>query len=225
MEQVVTHYGETIQEHSVEWYKKQLLEDWSVQFIKDSLLPQLFEWSNAYKAAVELTNKKKEVDNMTTTNFKEQYTEEEEKGEAIMTEQVEIIEVEVMDEQFGAEVIFPDYCLPSEEVSKKIEKALAESNATFYGGWITFEEIEKNRYAIDLSRPTILIIGNDENEVYYMDILDYNNLASDIEYFKKRVLAYEGTLNPDFEKVELTFSNPDEDFRSVSCIESYEITR
>ena len=55
MEQVVTHYGETIQEHSVEWYKKQLLKDWSVQFIKDSLLPQLHEWSNAYKAAVELT--------------------------------------------------------------------------------------------------------------------------------------------------------------------------
>ncbi|MGL4341961.1 MAG: putative transcriptional regulator, partial [Lactococcus lactis] len=24
MEQVVTHYGETIQQHSVEWYKKQL---------------------------------------------------------------------------------------------------------------------------------------------------------------------------------------------------------
>ena len=58
MEQVVTHYGETIQEHSVEWYKKQLLEDWSIQFIKNSLLPQLYEWSNAYKAAVELTNKK-----------------------------------------------------------------------------------------------------------------------------------------------------------------------
>ena len=57
MEQVVTHYGETIQQHSVEWYKKQLSKD-SVQFIKDSLLPQLFEWSNAYKAAVELTNKK-----------------------------------------------------------------------------------------------------------------------------------------------------------------------
>ena len=55
MEQVVTHCGETIQEHSVDWYKKQLLEDWSVEFIKDSLLPQLFEWSNAYKAAVELT--------------------------------------------------------------------------------------------------------------------------------------------------------------------------
>ena len=133
--------------------------------------------------------------------------------------------IETMPEEFGKAVTFPDYCLPSEAVSKKIEKALAESNAAFYGGWITFEEIEKNRYTIDLSRPTILIIGNDENEVYYMDILDYNNLASDIEYFKKRVLAYEGTLNPDFEKVELTFSNPEEDFRAVSCIESYEIKR
>ncbi|WP_169791227.1 putative transcriptional regulator, partial [Lactococcus lactis] len=26
MEQVVTHYRETIQQHSVEWYKKQLLK-------------------------------------------------------------------------------------------------------------------------------------------------------------------------------------------------------
>ena len=55
MEQVVTHYGETIQEHSVDWYKKQLSTDFSVEFIKNSLLPQLYEWSNAYKAAVELT--------------------------------------------------------------------------------------------------------------------------------------------------------------------------
>ena len=55
MEQVTTHYGETIQQHSVEWYKKQLSKDFSIQFIKDYLLPQLFEWSNAYKAAVELT--------------------------------------------------------------------------------------------------------------------------------------------------------------------------
>ncbi|WP_195936159.1 putative transcriptional regulator [Lactococcus lactis] len=55
MEKVVTHYGKTIQQHSVEWYEKQLLKDFSVQFIKDSLLPQLFKWSNAYKAAVELT--------------------------------------------------------------------------------------------------------------------------------------------------------------------------
>ncbi|MDM5145864.1 hypothetical protein ICE98_02999 [Lactococcus lactis] len=52
---VVRITEKTIKEHSVEWYKKQLLKDFSVQFIKDSLLPQLFEWSNAYKAAAELT--------------------------------------------------------------------------------------------------------------------------------------------------------------------------
>ena len=61
MEQV-THYGEIIQQHSVEWYKKQLSKDWSVEFIKDSLLPQLYEWSNAYKAAVELTFSNPEED-------------------------------------------------------------------------------------------------------------------------------------------------------------------
>ena len=133
--------------------------------------------------------------------------------------------IEQLDEQFGTAVIFPDYCLPSEAVSKKIEKALAESDATFDCGCTTFKELKKAHCSIDLSRPTIVIIGNDEYVVYYMDILDYNNLASDIEYFKKRVIAYEGTLNADFEKVELTFSNPDDDFRAVSCIESYEITR
>ena len=42
MEQVVTHYGQTIQEHSVEWYKKQLLKDFFFFFIKNSLLPKLY---------------------------------------------------------------------------------------------------------------------------------------------------------------------------------------
>ena len=148
------------------------------------------------------------------------------KEKNMTTETIETIEtIEQIDEEFGTAVIFSDYRLPSQEVSKKIEKALEESKATFYGGWITFEEIEKNRYPIDLSRPTILIIGNDENEVYYMDIADLDNLSEDIKFFRSRVIAYQGTLNPDFEKVELTFSNPDEDFRAVSCIESYEIKR
>ena len=206
MEQVVTHYGETIQEHSVDWYKKQLLKDFSVQFIKDSLLPQLFEWSNAYKAAVELTNE------MTTKKEKN-----------MATETIETIET--ISEEFGTEVIKKDYCLPSTEVIEKIEKALKENNATFYRGWTSFEELEKDRCTIDLSRPTICIVGNDENEIYYMDIVDLDNLSSDIKYFLDKVLSYEVTLNPSFEKVELTFSNPEEDFRAVSCIESYEIKR
>ena len=51
--------------------------------------------------------------------------------------------IEQLDEQFGTAVIFPDYCLPSEAVSKKIEKALAESNATFDCGCTTFKELKK----------------------------------------------------------------------------------
>ena len=147
----------------------------------------------------------------------------EDRGENEMT--TETIEtIETISEEFGTEVIKKDYCLPSEEVSKKIEKALAESNATFDCGCTTFKELKKIHRSIDLSRPTIVLIGNDE-EVYYMIIKDFDTLSLDIEYFKKRVLAYEGTLNPNFEKVELTFSNPDEDFRTVDVIESYEITR
>ena len=146
----------------------------------------------------------------------------EDRGENEMT--TETIEtIEQLDEQFGTAVIFPDYCLPSEEVSK-IEKALAESNATFDCGCTTFKELKKAHCSIDLSRPTIVLIGNDE-EVYYMIIKDFDTLSLDIEYFKKRVLTYESTLNPNFEKVELTFSNPDEDFRTVDVIESYEIKR
>ncbi len=55
MEQVTTHYGETILEHSVEWYKNYLLSKFTIEEIEKYMLPQLFEWSNAYKAAVELT--------------------------------------------------------------------------------------------------------------------------------------------------------------------------
>ena len=144
----------------------------------------------------------------------------EDRGENEMTTE----KIETMPEEFGTAVIFPDYCLPSEEVSKKIEKALAESKATFYGGCTTFEESKASHNPIDLSRPTILINGNDE-EVYYMDIVDLDNLSEDIKFFRSKVISYRGTLNPSFEKVELTFSNPEEDFRAVSCIESYEIKR
>lgn len=121
MEQVVTHYGETIQEHSVEWYKEQLLKDWSIQFIKYSLLPQLFEWSNAYKAAVELTKEKEETI-MTIEQAEEQ-------GEAIMTEQVEIIE----------EVETTEKYIPADE--------LAESNRIMRGR--TMYTVNKNMQIVE----------------------------------------------------------------------------
>ena len=55
MEKVTTHTGKTILEHSIEWYKNDLLSRWTVEEIKECVLPQIFEWSNMYKAAVELT--------------------------------------------------------------------------------------------------------------------------------------------------------------------------
>lgn len=58
-----------------------------------------------------------------------------------------------------------------------------------------------------------------------MDIVDLDNLSEDIKFFRRKVLSFDGTLTPVFSKVELTFSNPEEDFRAVSCIESYEIKR
>ena len=92
-----------------------------------------------------------------------------------------------------------------------------------------FEEAAKRNYLagfeFKLEDATIVLLGNDESDVYYMVVSDLSKLSEDIKYFRNKVLSYEGTLNPDFEKVELTFSNPDEDFRAVSCIESYEITR
>ena len=54
MEEVVTHYGKTILQHSVEWYKEKL-SVYSKDVLQNLLIPQLYEWSNAYKAAVELT--------------------------------------------------------------------------------------------------------------------------------------------------------------------------
>ena len=72
---------------------------------------------------------------------------------------------------------------------------------------------------------TLVLLGNDENEVYYMVVSDLGKLSQDIKYFRDKVLSYEGTLNPEFEKVELTFSSVDEDFRAVDFVESIEIKK
>lgn len=55
MEQVKTinHLGQVVYQESVEFYKEKLSVN-SKDFLH-SLIPQLYEWSNAYKAAVELT--------------------------------------------------------------------------------------------------------------------------------------------------------------------------
>ena len=56
MEQVKTinHLGQVVYQESVEFYKEKL-SVYSKDFLQNSLIPHLYEWSNAYKAAIELT--------------------------------------------------------------------------------------------------------------------------------------------------------------------------
>ena len=192
------------------------------------------------------------------TNFKEQYmdeqekiahpiwdaiyveSQEEEKGEAIMTEQIETIEeveevtIEMLDEEFEDPKLSESQEIEIEKMVKKIkelrvEEVLRENNARFFGICSTFEETMKRRYLAGLESKledaTLVLLGNDENEVYYMVVSDLGKLSEDIKYFRDKVISYEGALNPEFEKVELTFSSADEDFRAVDFVESIEIKK
>ena len=53
-EKTINHLGQVVYQESVEFYKEKL-SVYSKDFLKNSLIPQLYEWSNAYKAAVDLT--------------------------------------------------------------------------------------------------------------------------------------------------------------------------
>ena len=111
----------------------------------------------------------------------------------------------------------------------KVEEVLRENDARFFGICSTFVETMKRGYlaglVFKLENATLVLLGNDENEVYYMEVSDLGKLSEDIKYFRDKVLSREGSLNPEFEKVELTFSSADENFRAVDFVESIEITR
>ncbi|WP_349651719.1 putative transcriptional regulator [Lactococcus lactis] len=50
----INHLGQVVYQESVEFYKEKL-SVYSKDFLHNLLIPQLYEWSNAYKTAVELT--------------------------------------------------------------------------------------------------------------------------------------------------------------------------
>lgn len=52
-EKTINHLGQVVYQESVEFYKEKL-SVYSKDFLQNALIPQLYEWSNAYKAAVEL---------------------------------------------------------------------------------------------------------------------------------------------------------------------------
>lgn len=50
----INHLGQVVYQESVEFYKEKL-SVYSKEVLQNLFIPQLYEWSNAYKAAVELT--------------------------------------------------------------------------------------------------------------------------------------------------------------------------
>ena len=157
-----------------------------------------------------------------------------------MTEVIETIEeveeatIEMLDEEFEDPKLSESQEIEIEKMVNKIkelrvEEALKENDARFSGICSTFKETMKRRYLAGLKSKledaTLVLLGNNENEVYYMVVSDLGKLSEDIKYFRDKVLSHEGSLNPEFEKVELTFSSPKEDFRAVDFVESIEITR
>ena len=110
----------------------------------------------------------------------------------------------------------------------KVEEVLHENEARLFGLCSTFKEMAELSHIsgleFDLDDAILVLLGKDENEVYYMVVSDLSKLSEDIKYFRDKVLSREGSL--EFEKIELDFSSPEKDFRAVpDIIESIEITR
>ena len=175
------------------------------------------------------------------TNTKNFTTEAIEKGETIMTEQVEIIEeveevsIETLDKDFPDTELSKSQEIEIEKMVNKIkelrvEEALKENDARFFMLGSNFEEVAKSTYLAGLDfklEDAILLLLGSDDEVYYMVVSDLSKLSSDIKYFKNKVLDKEGTLDPEFDKVELDFPSKKLDFRysSYDDICLIEITR
>lgn len=172
-----------------------------------------------------------------TKNFTEEAIE---KGEGIMTEQVEIIEeveevtIEMLDEEFEDPKLSESQEIEIKKMAEKVKKlrveeVLRENEARFFVLGSNFEEVAKRTYLsgveLNLDNAILRISGNDD-ELYYMVVSDLGKLSEDIKYFKDKVLEREGAL-PKFEKVELYFIIEKLDFRDLSHYDSYliEITR
>ena len=171
-----------------------------------------------------------------TKKFTDEYMkmQEESQKENNMKEEIEEVTIEMLDREFQDPKLSESQEIEIKEATKiikelRVEEALHENDARFFGICSTFEETMKRRYLAGLESKledaTLVLLGNDESEVYYMLVEDLGKLSEDIKYFRDKVLSHEGSLNPEFEKVELTFSSPKEDFRAVDFIESFEITR
>lgn len=147
-----------------------------------------------------------------------------------MTEVIETIE-----EEFDEVTLSKSQEIEIKKMGEKIkelrvEEVLLENDARFFMLGSNFEEVAKRTYLAGLEfklEDAILLLLGSDDEVYYMSVSDLSKLSSDIKYFKNKVLDKEGTLDPEFDKVELDFPSEKLDFRYLSyddvCL--IEITR
>ena len=162
--------------------------------------------------------------------------QEESQKENNMKEQIEEVTIEMLDKEFKDPKLSESQEIEIKEATKiikelKVEEALKENDARFYMIWSNFEEVAKSTYLsgfeFKLEDATLVLLGNDESDVYYMVVSDLSKLSEDIKYFRNKVLSYEVALNPEFEKVELEFPSEKLDFRYSSYDDVYliEITK
>ena len=172
----------------------------------------------------------KELEDRGENEMTNEMTTKKEKN--MTTETIEAIEM--LDKDFPDTELSESQEIEIEKMGEKIkelrvEEVLFENDARFFGICSTFEETMKRRYLagleFKLENATLVLFGNNGIEVYYMVVADLGKLSEDIKRFKNKVLSYEGALNPDFDKVGLTFSSADEDFRAVDFVESIEIKK
>ena len=161
--------------------------------------------------------------------------QEESQKENNMKEEIEEVTIEMLDEEFEDSKLSESQEIEIKEATKiikelRVEEVLHENDARFFMLGSNFEEVAKSTYLsgfeLNLDEATLLLLGSDD-EVYYMVVSDLSKLSSDIKYFKNKVLDKEGTLDPEFDKVELDFPSKKLDFRYLSyddvCL--IEITR
>ena len=150
-------------------------------------------------------------------------------------EEFEEVTIEMLDEEFEDPKLSESQEIEIKKMGEKIKKlkveeALKENDARFFMLGSNFEEVAKDTYLAGLEfklEDAILLLLGSDDEVYYMVVSDLSKLSSDIKYFKNKVLDREGTLDPEFDKVELYFPSEKLDFRYLSyddvCL--IEITR
>ena len=134
-----------------------------------------------------------------TKKFTDEYMkmQEESQKENTMKEEIEEVTIEMLDREFQDPKLSESQEIEIKEATKiikelRVEEVLRGNDARFFGICSTFEETMKRGYlaglVFKLENATLVLLGNDENEVYYMEVSDLGKLSEDIKYFIFKIL-------------------------------------